>query len=173
MPRRRPAAGRDASSTTPNCVVVVYAMALAPRAVRPEDLDHHDAAGHLGPAIPGVARGTSRQLHPVHRRGEEEKIETETNKILGTLKNGVVEKHPLTISAAVTRVPVHNGHTGSISVSLEQRPDPEAIVAAWNSFRGKPQDLELPTAPVQPIVYLAEPNRPQPALDVNATAAWH
>jgi aspartate-semialdehyde dehydrogenase len=99
--------------------------------------------------------------------GEEEKIETETNKILGALKHGAVENHPVTISAAVTRVPVHNGHTGSISVTLAQRPDAEAIVAAWNSFRGKPQELGLPSAPPQPIVYLTEPNRPQPALDAS------
>jgi len=71
------------------------------------------------------------------------------------------------VSAAVTRVPVHNGHTGSISVALEQQPDPEAMIAAWNTFRGKPQELGLPSAPPQPIVYLTENNRPQPALDVN------
>src|SRR5258708_26526750 len=86
--------------------------------------------------------------------GEEEKIETETNKILGALKNGAVENHPVTVSAALTRAPVHNGHTGSIAVALEQQPDPEAIVAAWNAFRGNPHALDLPSAPAQPIVYL-------------------
>jgi aspartate-semialdehyde dehydrogenase len=78
-----------------------------------------------------------------------------------------VEHHPVTISAAVTRVPVQNGHVGSISVTLTQLPDAEAIVAAWNSFRGKPQELGLPSAPPQPIVYLTEQNRPQPALDAS------
>jgi aspartate-semialdehyde dehydrogenase len=78
-----------------------------------------------------------------------------------------VANHPLKISAAVTRVPVHNGHTASVSVALEQRPDVESVVAAWNGFRGKPQELGLPSAPPQPIVYLTENNRPQPALDVN------
>src|SRR5262249_17734421 len=92
---------------------------------------------------------------------------TETTKILGRLKNGAVEDHPLTISAAVTRVPVHNGHTGSISVALEQKPDADAIIGAWNSFRGRPQEMDLPSAPPQPLVYLTEPNRPQPALDVD------
>jgi aspartate-semialdehyde dehydrogenase len=119
-----------------------------------------------GAGYPGVASGHPRQRHPFIGGGEEEKIETETNKIR-SLKGGVVENHPVTISAAVTRVPVHNGHTGSIAVSLEQRPDPEAIVAAWNAFRGRPQELGLPSAPAQPIVYLTEPNRPQPALDAN------
>ena len=63
------------------------------------------------------------------------------------LKSGTIENHPLTVSAAVTRVPVHDGHTGSVSVALEQQPDPEAMIAAWNGFRGKPQELGLPSAP--------------------------
>jgi aspartate-semialdehyde dehydrogenase len=71
------------------------------------------------------------------------------------------------ISATTTRVPVHNGHTGSIGVALEQKPDPAAIVDAWSSFKGEPQRLELPSAPPNPIVYLQEANRPQPALDAN------
>ena len=66
---------------------------------------------------------------------------------------------------AVTRVPVHNGHTGSIAVSLRQKPDADAVIDAWRSFRGRPQELELPSAPAQPIAYLTEQNRPQPALD--------
>ena len=99
--------------------------------------------------------------------GEEEKIETETKKILGCIERSAVDNHAVTISATTTRVPVQNGHTGSISVALEQRPDADAIIAAWNSFRGRPQELELPSAPPQPIVYLTEPNRPQPALDAN------
>jgi len=155
--------------TNPNCVVVVLAMALAPlrqfglKASIVTTLQAISGAGY-----PGVASwDILANVIPFIGGGEEEKIETETNKILGSVKDGVVDMHPLTISAAVTRVPVHNGHTGSISVSLEQRPDPDAVVAAWNTFRGKPQDLGLPSAPAQPIVYLTEPNRPQPALDAN------
>src|SRR5262249_9382662 len=55
----------------------------------------------------------------------------------------------------------------SVSIALEQKPDPDAIVDAWKTFGGKPQQLELPSAPPRPIVYLSEPNRPQPTLDVN------
>jgi aspartate-semialdehyde dehydrogenase len=155
--------------TNPNCVVVVYAMALAPLrqfGLKTSIITTLQAVSGAG--YPGVASwDILANVIPFIGGGEEEKIETETNKILGAVRNGVVEQHPLTISAAVTRVPVHNGHTASISVSLEQRPDAAAVVAAWNSFRGKPQDLGLPSAPAQPIVYLTEPNRPQPALDVN------
>ena len=72
-----------------------------------------------------------------------------------------------TVPATTIRVPVQNGHTGSISVALEQRPPAEAIIEAWTSFRGRPQDMELPSAPPRPIVYLTEANRPQPLLDAN------
>jgi aspartate-semialdehyde dehydrogenase len=155
--------------TNPNCVVVVYAMALAP--LREFGLKRSiitTLQAISGAGYPGVPSwDILGNVIPFIGGGEEEKIETETNKILGALKNGAVENHPVTVSAAVTRVPVHTGHTGSISVALEQRPDLEAIVAAWNAFRGKPQELGLPSAPAQPIVYLTEPNRPQPALDAN------
>lgn len=155
--------------TNPNCVVVVYAMALAPLCqfgLKTSVITTLQAISGAG--YPGVASwDILANVIPFIGGGEEEKIETETNKILGALKNGTVEPHPVTVSAAVNRVPVHNGHTGSIAVSLEQKPDAAAIVDAWNSFRGKPQELALPSAPLQPIVYLTEPNRPQPALDAN------
>ena len=155
--------------TNPNCVVIVYAMALAPLrqfGLKTSILTTLQAISGAG--YPGVASwDILGNVVPFIGGGEEEKIETETNKILGALTNGVVKNHPLAISAAVTRVPVQNGHTTSISVALEQRPDADAIIAAWNSFRGRPQELELPSAPAQPIVYLTEPNRPQPALDAN------
>ena len=155
--------------TNPNCVVVVYAMALAPLrqfGLKTSIITTLQAISGAG--YPGVPSwDILANVIPFIGGGEEEKIETETNKILGALENGVVENHPLTVSAAVTRVPVRNGHTASISVGLEQRPDPDAVIAAWNGFRGKPQELGLPSAPPQPIVYLTEPNRPQPALDAN------
>src|SRR5262249_18421432 len=80
------------------------------------------------------------------------------------------EMHPMAISAQTTRVAVRNGHTGSISVGFEQRPPLDAIVEAWKTFKGRPQILNLPSAPAQPIEYLTEQNRPQPALDVDRGA---
>ena len=73
----------------------------------------------------------------------------------------------MTLSATTTRVPVQNGHTASLNVALAQRPPLEVIIEAWTAFRGRPQELDLPSAPAQPIVYLHENNRPQPILDVN------
>jgi aspartate-semialdehyde dehydrogenase len=155
--------------TNPNCVVVVYAMALAPLrqfGLKTSVLTSLQAISGAG--YPGVPSwDILGNVVPFIGGGEEEKIETETNKILGALNGGVVENHAVRVSASVNRVPVQNGHTASIAVALEQRPDAEAVIAAWNGFRGKPQEHALPSAPRQPIVYLTEANRPQPALDAN------
>lgn len=155
--------------TNPNCAVVVMAMALAP--LRQFGLTKAmitTLQAISGAGYPGVPSwDILGNVIPFIGGGEEEKIETEANKILGTVKNGRVENHPVTVSAAVTRVPVQNGHTGTIAVALEQKPDPSTIIAAWNGFRGRPQELGLPSAPPQPIIYLTEQNRPQPSLDAN------
>jgi aspartate-semialdehyde dehydrogenase len=155
--------------TNPNCAVVVMAMALAPlrqfglRTTMITTLQAISGAGY-----PGVASwDILANVIPHIGGGEEEKVETEAKKILGTLNHGSVTLHPVIVSATTTRVPVHDGHTGSISVGLQQKPTPDAIIDAWRSFKGRPQTLELPSAPPQPIVYLTEANRPQPSLDVH------
>jgi aspartate-semialdehyde dehydrogenase len=155
--------------TNPNCATVVLAMALAPlrqfglKTTIVTTLQAISGAGY--PGVPSW--DIIGNIIPHIGGGEEEKIETETRKILGTLSNGTIEFHPVLVSATTTRVPVQNGHTGSISVGLEQRPTPEAVIDAWTTFKGRPQALELPSAPRQPIVYLTEANRPQPLLDVD------
>jgi aspartate-semialdehyde dehydrogenase len=155
--------------TNPNCVVVVVAMALAPlrqfglQKSIVTSLQAISGAGYPGVASWDILGNTV----PFIGGGEEEKIETETNKILGACANGHVEPHGVVVSAAVNRVPVQNGHTASISVALEQKPEAAAVIDAMRAFRGKPQDLCLPTAPPRPIVYLPEQNRPQPTLDAN------
>ena len=155
--------------TNPNCAVVVMAMALAPlrqfglKTTLITTLQAISGAGY-----PGVASwDILANVIPHIGGGEEEKVETEAKKILGSLNGGSVTFHPVTVSATTTRVPVHNGHTGSISVGLEHKPTSEAIIDAWRGFRGRPQALQLPSAPPCPIVYLPEINRPQPALDVD------
>ncbi len=155
--------------TNPNCAAVVLAMALAPlrqfglKTTMVTTLQAISGAGY--PGVPSW--DILGNVIPFIGGGEEEKIETETRKILGTVSGGHVEPHPVVISAQTTRVGVQNGHTGAISVGFERRPAAEAIVEAWRSFQGRPQTLELPSAPQPPIVYLTEPNRPQPALDVD------
>jgi aspartate-semialdehyde dehydrogenase len=154
--------------TNPNCSTIALSLALAPlrpfglKTVMVTTLQAISGAGYpgvpswdiLGNVIPFID-------------GEEEKIQTETQKILGRLKSGAIEPHPVVVSATTTRVPVHDGHTVSVSVKLDQKATPEALINAFNSFRGRPQELKLPSAPPQPVVYLTERNRPQPSLDVN------
>ena len=157
--------------TNPNCATVVIAMALAP--LRQFGLTSTlvtTMQAISGAGYPGVPSwDILGNLIPYIGGGEEEKVETETRKILGALAPGrdAVADHAVKLSATTTRVPVQNGHTASMSIGLEQQPTPEAIVDAWQSFRGKPQALELPSAPPAPLVYLSELNRPQPTLDAN------
>jgi aspartate-semialdehyde dehydrogenase len=155
--------------TNPNCVVVVVAMALAPlRQFGLLNAVVTSLQAISGAGYPGVASwDILGNVIPYIGGGEEEKIETETGKILGRFDGRAVSDHPVTVSASVNRVPVQNGHTTAISVQLDQRPDAAALVSAWNCFRGRPQQLELPSAPAQPLVYLTEQNRPQPSLDAN------
>jgi aspartate-semialdehyde dehydrogenase len=155
--------------TNPNCATVVLAMALAPlrqfglRTAMVTTLQAISGAGY--PGVPSW--DILGNIIPHIGGGEEEKIETETKKILGSLTDGRVKFHPVTVSATTTRVPVQNGHSGVVAVGLDERPPAEALVEAWSSFKGRPQLLDLPTAPPHPIVYLHEANRPQPILDVN------
>jgi aspartate-semialdehyde dehydrogenase len=155
--------------TNPNCATVVLAMALAPlRQFGLETTIVTTLQAISGAGYPGVPSwDILGNIIPHIGGGEEEKVETETKKILGSLRNGTVDFHAVRVSATTTRVPVQNGHTGCISVGLRDRPTTEAIIDAWTSFKGRPQALDLPSAPRQPIVYLTEVNRPQPILDVN------
>jgi aspartate-semialdehyde dehydrogenase len=155
--------------TNPNCAVMVLAMALAP--LRQFGLTKTMVTtlqAISGAGYPGVASwDILGNVIPHIGGGEEDKVETEPKKILGRVAGNAVEDHPVVVSATTTRVPVHNGHTGSISVALDQKPDARAIIDAWTAFRGEPQQMELPSAPPSPLVYLTEANRPQPSLDVN------
>jgi len=154
--------------TNPNCSTVVLATALAPlRQFGLQTTMITTLQAISGAGYPGVPSWDILGNVIPHIGGEEEKIESETRKILGSLTDGQVVFHPVRLSATTTRVPVQNGHTESIAVGLEQQPTADAIIDAWNSFRGRPQALDLPSAPKQPVVYLTEANRPQPILDAN------
>jgi aspartate-semialdehyde dehydrogenase len=153
--------------TNPNCSTVVLSMALAPlRQFGLSKVMITTMQAISGAGYPGVASWDILGNVIPFIDGEEHKIETETRKILGCLSGTRVEPHPVTVSAQTTRVGVHDGHTESIAVSLDQKPSLDAIIDALGAFRGKPQQLGLPSAPAQPVVYLHEPNRPQPTLDV-------
>ncbi len=98
--------------------------------------------------------------------GEEEKSEKEPLRVWGKVENGAIvpAASPLITSQCI-RVPVSDGHTAAVFVSFEQKPTKEEILEAWKNFKGKPQELGLPSAPEQFITYFEEDNRPQAKLD--------
>ena len=98
--------------------------------------------------------------------GEEEKSEKEPLKIWGSLtENGIEPKKGLTISAQCLRVPVSDGHMAASFVKFKKKPAKEEILAAWQNYRGLPQEWELPSAPKQFITYFEDDFRPQSSLD--------
>src|SRR3954463_725275 len=153
--QRRERGWRGAIVTNPNCSTVVLSLALAPlrqfglKTVMVTTLQAVSGAGYpgvpsldiLGNVVPFIS-------------GEEEKIESETQKILGSLNGNGVSPHPVVVSAQTTRVAVIDGHTESVSVSLEARPSADRVIAAMRAFRGRPQELGLPLAPAAPVVWL-------------------
>lgn len=105
--------------------------------------------------------------------GEEEKTEVEPQKILGEIKGGKFSpRKDIVISAHCNRVPVSDGHLACVNVLFgKKKPTLPKILDIWKKFRGEPQELELPFAPAQPIIYRDEPNRPQPKADRDADKA--
>ena len=98
--------------------------------------------------------------------GEEEKSEQEPLRIWGHIENGVIVKAEAPIiTTQCIRVPVTDGHTAAVFVKFENKPSKEEILELWKNFKGKPQELGLPSAPEQFITYFEEDNRPQCNLD--------
>ena len=100
--------------------------------------------------------------------GEEEKSEKEPLRVLGTLENGEIKlaEEPK-ITCQCLRVPVLNGHTAAVFINFEKKPTKEQLIEKLESFKGFPQEAELPSAPKQFIQYLSEDDRPQVKADVN------
>ncbi len=100
--------------------------------------------------------------------GEEEKSEKEPLRLWGHIEDGVIVPATLpVITCQCIRVPVLNGHTAAVFVRFKKKPTKEELIEKLVSFRGLPQELQLPSAPKQFIQYLTEDNRPQVTEDVN------
>ncbi len=152
--------------TNPNCSTVVLASALAP--LRPFGLAKvivTTMQAVSGAGYPGVPSLDILGNVVPYIGGEEDKMERETQKILGS--EGGRQPHGVVISAHTNRVPVIDGHTMTVSVEFTSRVPAADVVAAMRAFRGRPQELGLPTAPVPAIEVMDEPNRPQPRLDAD------
>ncbi len=98
--------------------------------------------------------------------GEEEKSEKEPLKLFGKLENGVlVPASTPSFTAQCIRVPVSDGHMGAVFASFEKKPPLEEVIGIWNSYKGRAQELDLPSAPKHFLKYYEEDNRPQTKLD--------
>jgi aspartate-semialdehyde dehydrogenase len=158
--------------TNPNCSAIGLVLALAPlqqrfglETVMAVTMQAVSGAGYpgvasldiLGNVIPYIAK-------------EEEKMEEETRKLLGQMNGTKVVSATFAMSAQCNRVAVEDGHTESVSIRLKSKAKPEEMIAAWNSFRAEPQELQLPSAPKNPVVYFGAPDRPQPRFDIDLGA---
>lgn len=155
----------------PNCSLQSYMIPLAP-------LHTHFKVKRLhvvtlqalsGAGYPGVASlDVIENVIPFISQ-EEEKSEQEPLKIWGKIEaHSIVPAHQILISAHCNRVPVIDGHTACVSVEFEKKPSREEILEIWKSFEGLPQQWKLPSAPLSPVIYREENNRPQPRQDRDA-----
>jgi aspartate-semialdehyde dehydrogenase len=158
--------------TNPNCSAIGLALALAPlhRVFTLETVMAVTMQAVSGAGYPGVASLDILGNVIPYIKNEEEKMEEETQKLLGTLNGSHVEPAPFSMSAQCNRVPVEDGHTESIAIKLKKKASAEEIVAAWSNYRDEPQRLRLPSAPDQPVVYMTAADRPQPRFDCDLGA---
>jgi aspartate-semialdehyde dehydrogenase len=153
--------------TNPNCSTMVLTLGLAP--LKPFGITRVVATtlqAISGAGYPGVASMDIVGNVIPFVGGEEEKMQQETQKILGDFDNGRVRDLAAQVSAHCNRVPVVDGHTVTVSVELAAKPSEAGLLRAFESFRSVPQERCLPSAPPRPVIYMPQLNRPQPRKDV-------
>lgn len=153
--------------TNPNCTAVVYTLSLKPvhdkfglEKIFLTSMQALSGAGYGG--VPSMA--IQDNIIP-YIGGEEEKVESEILKIFGEFNGSEVVLPNFKVSASCNRVPVLDGHTESVFVGTERDCSIEGVKMAMSNFKALPQELNLPTAPKNPIVVKEEDDRPQPRLD--------
>lgn len=97
--------------------------------------------------------------------GEEDKVETEPLKILGSFDGKAINPAGFKVSAHTNRVFVEDGHMGCVSIELEKKASPADLAELLAGFKSLPQELKLPSAPARPIIVTGEKDRPQPRFD--------
>ncbi|MEJ7711940.1 MAG: aspartate-semialdehyde dehydrogenase [Pyrinomonadaceae bacterium] len=156
--------------TNPNCSTIMIALAIAPLHARfgIRSMTVATMQAISGAGYPGVASMDITDNVMPYISSEEEKIESETLKILGLAKNGRIEDAQFAVSAQCHRVNVTDGHMAAIRVKLAQPAELEEVRDALASFTSLPQKLHLRSAPERPIIVRGEVDRPQPRLDRDA-----
>jgi aspartate-semialdehyde dehydrogenase len=153
--------------TNPNCSTIVLTMALGPlkqfgiTRIITTTLQAISGAGY--PGVPSM--DINANVIPFIG-GEEEKMQQETQKILGALRGDHIEPLAAKVSAHCNRVPVVDGHTVTVSIEFSSKPSEADVLHAFETFRSVPQDRDLPSAPRRPVQYMPEADRPQPRKDV-------
>ena len=156
--------------TNPNCSAIVIVMALAPLHARfgVTSCVVTTMQALSGAGYPGVASLDAIDNVIPFIGGEEEKIEAETLKLLGRFNNETIDAAEMKVSAQCNRVNVTDGHVASVRVKLERSASIDEVRQALASFSSVPQQLNLYSAPAQPIIVRDEADRPQPRLDRDA-----
>jgi aspartate-semialdehyde dehydrogenase len=155
--------------TNPNCSAIGLVLALKPLHERfeLETVMAVTMQAVSGAGYPGVASLDILGNVIPYISNEEQKMEEETQKLLGTLNGSGIIPAPFKMSAQCNRVAVEDGHTESISIKLKKKASAADIRDAWSSFRSVPQEKKLPTAPEIPVRYVDANDRPQPRFDVD------
>ncbi len=155
--------------TNSNCTTMFLAMALGPihKAFTLEKVFMVSMQAVSGAGYPGVASLDILGNVIPFIGGEEEKVEIETRKILGTFNGRTIDLAGFPVSAQCNRVPVEDGHTESVSIKLARKTTSEEIADLLRDYIGLPQQLQLPSAPEQPFIVMEAQDRPQPRFDVN------
>jgi aspartate-semialdehyde dehydrogenase len=152
-----------------NCTAMPVVMALAPlREFGIKKIHLVSAQAVSGAGYPGVASLDILDNMIPYVSGDEQKLETETLRMLGGLNRQQIDWLDAKIGASCNRVPVVDGHLVNVSIALESNPSAEEIITAWQSFRGLDPVPQLPSAPEHPIEYLPQIDRPQSRRDRNA-----
>jgi aspartate-semialdehyde dehydrogenase len=152
--------------TNPNCSTIGLTMGLGPlkqfgiTKVIVTTMQAISGAGY-----PGVASMDIMGNVVPFIGGEEEKMQVETQKILGAFRGDHIEPLAAKVSAQCNRVAVVDGHTEAVSVEFSTKPSEQDLRRAFAGFSGVPQERKLPSAPPSPVIYLEENNRPQPRKD--------
>ena len=152
-----------------NCTVMPVVMSLAPlRKFGIRKILMVSAQAISGAGYPGVASLDILDNIIPYVGGDENKMETESLRMLGTLVGEEIAWLDAVTSASCNRAPVVDGHLVNMSVDLEAKPELDEIVAAWEAFRGPSPVTQLPSAPERPVQYLPQIDRPQIRRDRNA-----
>ncbi len=156
----------------PNCSTVGLVLALAPlhQIFGVERVFVSTMQAVSGAGYPGVASLDILGNVIPYIGEEEEKIEREAKKLLGTLSGDGVQEARVAVSAHTSRVAVIDGHMATVSVGLSQRATPEQAIAAWTGFRGDETVRGLPSSPAHPVEVDLRLDRPQPRLDLERGA---